>query len=86
MRAIPCSNATLPSRCCAPITRRTTFEERFRQEARAAANLSHPNIVTVHDYGLDDGRPFIVMEHVPGTDLKTLLRKRGRFTVEEPSR
>ncbi len=59
------------------------FQERFRQEARAAANLSHPNIVTVHDFGFDHGQLFIVMEHVPGTDLKTLLRKRGRFTVED---
>lgn len=59
------------------------FQERFRQEARAAANLSHPNIVTVHDFGLDGGQLFIVMEHVPGTDLKSLLRKRGRFSVEE---
>jgi serine/threonine-protein kinase len=59
------------------------FQERFRQEARAAANLSHPNIVTVHDFGLEDGQLFIVMEHIPGTDLKSLLRKRGRFTVEE---
>jgi serine/threonine-protein kinase len=59
------------------------FQDRFRQEARAAANLSHPNIVTVHDFGLDNGQLFIVMEHVPGTDLKSLLRKRGRFTVGE---
>ncbi len=59
------------------------FQERFRQEARAAANLSHPNIVTVHDFGLDNGQLFIVMEHIPGTDLKSLLRKRGRFSVEE---
>jgi serine/threonine protein kinase len=59
------------------------FQDRFRQEARAAANLSHPNIVTVHDFGLDNGQLFIVMEHMPGTDLKTLLRRRGRFTVEE---
>ena len=59
------------------------FQERFRQEARAAANLSHPNIVTVHDFGFDQGQLFIVMEHIPGTDLKSLIRKRGRFTVEE---
>jgi len=59
------------------------FQERFRQEARAAANLSHPNIVTVHDFGFDHGQLFIVMEHVPGKDLKTILRQRGRYTVEE---
>ena len=59
------------------------FREHFRQEARAAANLSHPNIVTVHDFGLDAGRLFIVMEHVSGTDLKSLLQKRGRFSVAE---
>lgn len=58
------------------------FRERFRQEARSAANLSHPNIVTVHDFGLDSGRLFIVMENVPGTDLKSLLR-RQRFGVNE---
>lgn len=59
------------------------FRESFRQEARAAANLSHPNIVTVHDFGFDDERLFIVMEYVPGTDLKSLLKRRGRFSVEE---
>ena len=59
------------------------FQDRFRQEARAAANLSHPNIVTVHDFGLDYGQLFIVMEYVPGKDLKSILRQRGRYTVEE---
>ena len=60
-----------------------SFRERFRQEARAAANLSHPNIVTVHDFGLDQGHLFIVMEYVPGTDLKTRIREKGRFSVQE---
>lgn len=59
------------------------FRERFRQEAKAAANLSHPNIVTVHDFGLDSGRLFIVMEYVPGTDLKSIIQQNGRFSVEE---
>ena len=59
------------------------FQDRFRQEARAAANLSHPNIVTVHDFGFDHGQLFIVMEHIPGKDMKTLLRQRGRYPVEE---
>lgn len=51
------------------------FQERFKQEARAAANLTHPNIVTIHDFGLDQNRLFIVMEYVPGTDLKHLIRE-----------
>ncbi len=59
------------------------FRERFRQEARAAANLTHPNIVTVHDFGFDNGRLFIVMELVPGTDLKTILKQRGRLPLQE---
>jgi serine/threonine protein kinase len=59
------------------------FREHFRQEARAAANLSHPNIVTVHDFGLDAGRLFIVMEFVPGSDLKSLIQRKGRFTLQE---
>jgi len=60
-----------------------SFQDRFRQEARAAANLSHPNIVTVHDFGYDFAQLFIVMEYIPGKDLKTILRQRGRYTVEE---
>lgn len=59
------------------------FRDHFHQEAKAVANLSHPNIVTVHDFGIADGFPFIVMEYVPGTDLSTMLQRRGSFTVEE---
>jgi serine/threonine protein kinase len=64
-------------------SRDPTFQARFRQEAKAAANLSHPNIVTVHDFGLDHGQLFLVMEYVPGTDLKTLIKQRGHFSLEE---
>ena len=59
------------------------FRERFRQEAKAAANLSHPNIVTIHDFGFDDRQIFIVMEYIPGTDLKTILASRGKLRLEE---
>ncbi len=58
------------------------FQSNFRMEARAAANLSHPNIVTVHDFGFADNLLYIVMEHIPGKDLKQLIRERGRFTVQ----
>jgi serine/threonine-protein kinase len=64
-------------------SRDVAFRERFRQEAQAAANLSHPNIVTVHDFGMDSGRLFIVMEFIPGTNLNSKLQTRGRFTVTE---
>ncbi|MBA4419870.1 MAG: hypothetical protein C0391_01855 [Anaerolinea sp.] len=57
------------------------FRERFHHEARAAANLSHPNIVTIHDFGLDKGHLFIVMEHVPGSDMKALIQQQGRLPV-----
>lgn len=59
------------------------FHERFRQEAKAAANLSHNNIVTVHDFGLDGNKLFIVMEYNPGTDLNSMIQKQGRFNIEE---
>ncbi|MFZ2096716.1 MAG: protein kinase [Anaerolineales bacterium] len=59
------------------------FRERFRQEAKAAANLSHPNIVTVHDFGFDEKQIFIVMEYIPGTDLKTILENRGVLAIDE---
>jgi serine/threonine-protein kinase len=60
-----------------------SFRARFVHEARAAANLLHPNIVTVYDFGQDGERIFIAMEHVQGTDLKTLLRRRGSMPIEE---
>jgi serine/threonine-protein kinase len=50
------------------------FVERFRREAQAAANLSHPNIVPVFDWGEDAGTYFIVMELVDGTSLADMLR------------
>ena len=51
------------------------FLERFQREAHAAANLSHPNIVTVHDIGQDHHRHYIVMEFVEGQTLKQIIRK-----------
>ncbi len=60
-----------------------SFQERFRQEAKAAANLSHPNIVTVHDFGFDRGRLYIVMEHIPGTNLKSILQRRGAIPLDD---
>jgi serine/threonine-protein kinase len=49
--------------------------ERFQQEAHAAANLTHPNIVTVHDIGQDRNHYYIVMEYVDGQTLKQIVRQ-----------
>ncbi|MFM8321677.1 MAG: protein kinase domain-containing protein [Chloroflexota bacterium] len=59
------------------------FRRRFQQEAKAAAGLSHSNIVTIHDFGYSADQLYIVMEYVPGTDLKTLQKNRGQFTIPE---
>src|SRR5919206_1428110 len=50
------------------------FVERFRREAQAAANLSHPNIVSVYDWGEEGGTYFIVMEYVDGKPLSQIIR------------
>jgi serine/threonine protein kinase len=59
-----------------------TLVERFRREARAAAQLHHPNVVTIHDYGETrgkDGFAYIVMELVRGESLRDLLRREVKF-------
>ncbi|MEQ9093446.1 MAG: protein kinase, partial [Miltoncostaeaceae bacterium] len=53
------------------------FVERFRREASAAAGLNHPNIVSVYDRGEADGSYYIVMEYLPGPDLKQVIRRRA---------
>jgi serine/threonine protein kinase len=57
--------------------------ERFRREARAVAQLSHPHIVGVIDAGEDDGRPYIVFEYVEGETLKERIRRLGRLPITE---
>jgi tRNA A-37 threonylcarbamoyl transferase component Bud32 len=57
--------------------------ERFRREARAVAQLSHPHIVGVIDAGEDEGRPYIVFEYVEGETLKERIRRLGRLPMDE---
>lgn len=59
------------------------FLDRFLDEARAMAGFSHPNIVNVYDAGRERGRSYIVMEYVPGTDLRRLLKERGALPVKD---
>lgn len=62
------------------------FLARFRQEARAAASLNHPNVVAVYDFGEDAQGPFIVMELVDGEDLASLVRRTGPLPPRQAAR
>jgi serine/threonine protein kinase len=57
--------------------------ERFRREARAVAQHSHPHIVGIIDAGEDNGRPYIVFEYVEGETLKQRIRRLGRLPIGE---
>jgi serine/threonine protein kinase len=59
------------------------FRERFRREAAMAAAIDHPSILPIYEAGEFAEQPFIVMRHVDGTDLKTLIERKGRL---EPRR
>src|SRR6202035_5570154 len=59
-----------------------SFVERFRREAQAAANLSHPNIVPVFDWGEDSGAYFIVMEFIDGRPLSSILKTAGPLSAD----
>lgn len=56
------------------------FEQRFIQEAKAAARCLHPNIVTVFDFGVHEAMPYIVMEYVDGIELKDQLQTGKEFS------
>jgi serine/threonine-protein kinase len=64
------------------LTKDPSFLEKFRNEARAVANLSHPNIVTVHDVGSDGAAHYIVMELVDGQDLKKIIKAHGALPID----
>ena len=59
------------------------FVSRFDREARAAARLSHPNVVSVFDQGMDAGRPYMVMEYVEGSTLRNVITREAPM---EPQR
>jgi serine/threonine-protein kinase len=57
------------------------FVERFRREAQSAANLNHPNIVSVYDWGRSNNTYFMAMEYVPGRTLAEALHDVGQITA-----
>jgi tRNA A-37 threonylcarbamoyl transferase component Bud32 len=62
------------------IVDREVAVKRFEQEARASSHLSHPNLCTVHDYGISsDGCPYLVMDFLDGMDLSTKIKSDGRM-------
>ena len=64
------------------LTKDPAFLDKFQQEARSVAKMSHPNIVTVHDVGNDGATWYIVMEMITGSDLKKLIKQRGALPLE----
>ena len=59
------------------------FIDRFRREARHAAGIQHPNVATVYDFGEEGDDQYIVMEFVPGDNLKDIIRRRGPVPEDE---
>jgi serine/threonine protein kinase len=55
------------------------FRSRFLEESRIAASLNHPNVIPIHDTGSQDGLLYIAMRYVPGTDMRQMIKKRGRI-------
>ncbi|MGE5105338.1 MAG: serine/threonine-protein kinase [Betaproteobacteria bacterium] len=59
------------------------FLARFRNEARAAGRLAHPNIIGIYEYGEDDAVAYIAMEYVDGTGLREYLNRKARFELHQ---
>jgi serine/threonine-protein kinase len=68
------------------ISRDESMLARFLREAQAAASLRSPHVVTVLDYGVDEGRPFIVMELLEGENLRHRLKRLGRLGPSDTAR
>jgi len=66
----------------ASISQDIHLRDRFLREARAAANLQHPNIITIYDFGDSSGHPYIAMEYVEGTDLARIIQDRQPVSLE----
>jgi len=58
------------------------FVKKFKRESQAAASLSHPNIVSIYDVGMEDDIYYIVMEYIKGQTLKELIKSKGALGIE----
>ena len=55
------------------------FRARFLEESRIAASMNHPNVIPIYDMGSSEGLLYIAMRYVSGTDLRQMIKKRGRI-------
>src|SRR5690242_211021 len=62
------------------------FRARFLKESRTAASLNHPNVIPIYDMGSQDDLLYIAMRYVSGTDLRQIIKKRGRLARSEERR
>ena len=60
------------------------FRARFLEESRIAASLNHPNVIPIYDMGSQDDLLYIAMRYVSGTDLRQMIKKRGRILRRRP--
>lgn len=65
------------------VTKTKELQQRFQREVEAAARLTHPNIVRAFDAGETNGSPFLVLEYVPGSDLSSIVKKKGPLSVSQ---
>jgi len=61
----------------------SAFNKRFAREAKTMAQLRHPNIITIHDFGEQGGLPYIVMEYLTGDTLAQIIATHGRLSLDE---
>jgi serine/threonine-protein kinase len=65
------------------LARNSTLLQRFLREARSAETLEHPNIVSIYDRGIDEGRHYLVLEYVPGGDFHDYVQRNGPLSVSD---
>ena len=62
------------------------FRERFQRESRIAASIDHPNVIPIYHAGEEDGKLYITMRYVEGTDLREMITQRGKLPFAEAAR